>query len=270
MLSGLTVEELKARAATAASGSARVSTRSARRAGRVDRRDGEGHAGRAGRRAVHAQGAGCSSSKLDGYRLLAARTRRRARCCSRATATTTRRRLSRDRAGRRGAAVRATASSTARWSCSTATAARAFSGSSGAAKLQPADRHPPCHGLSAGHLLRVRPARLRGFRPARAAARSARRSCSRELHPARGRAAVPRSRRASRARCSTSRSSALRLEGIIAKKADAPYKAGRSPHWLKIRSQQDGRLRRRGLHGAEGLAAAASARCSSPSTWTAR
>ena len=33
---------------------------------------------------------------------------------------------------------------------------------------------------------------------------------------------------------------ALGLEGIIAKKADAPYRAGRSPHWLKIKAERTG------------------------------
>jgi bifunctional non-homologous end joining protein LigD len=32
----------------------------------------------------------------------------------------------------------------------------------------------------------------------------------------------------------------LGLEGIVAKKADAPYRAGRSPHWLKIRADRTG------------------------------
>ncbi|MBI3932541.1 MAG: DNA ligase D [Acidobacteria bacterium] len=32
----------------------------------------------------------------------------------------------------------------------------------------------------------------------------------------------------------------LRLEGIMAKKADAPYRAGRSPHWLKLRVDRTG------------------------------
>ncbi len=31
---------------------------------------------------------------------------------------------------------------------------------------------------------------------------------------------------------------ALGLEGIVGKKADAPYKGGRSPHWLKVRAEQ--------------------------------
>ena len=31
---------------------------------------------------------------------------------------------------------------------------------------------------------------------------------------------------------------ALGLEGVVGKKADAPYKAGRSPHWVKIRAEQ--------------------------------
>ncbi len=30
----------------------------------------------------------------------------------------------------------------------------------------------------------------------------------------------------------------LRLEGLIAKRADAPYRAGRSPHWLKLRAER--------------------------------
>ena len=33
---------------------------------------------------------------------------------------------------------------------------------------------------------------------------------------------------------------ALGLEGIIAKKADAPYRSGRSPHWLKIKAERTG------------------------------
>lgn len=32
--------------------------------------------------------------------------------------------------------------------------------------------------------------------------------------------------------------SRLKLEGLIAKKADAPYRAGRSPHWLKLRTER--------------------------------
>ena len=31
---------------------------------------------------------------------------------------------------------------------------------------------------------------------------------------------------------------AIGLEGIIAKKADSPYRAGRSPHWIKVRADQ--------------------------------
>ena len=33
---------------------------------------------------------------------------------------------------------------------------------------------------------------------------------------------------------------ALGLEGIIAKKADVPYRSGRSPHWLKIKAERTG------------------------------
>jgi bifunctional non-homologous end joining protein LigD len=32
----------------------------------------------------------------------------------------------------------------------------------------------------------------------------------------------------------------LRLEGIMAKQADSPYRGGRSPHWLKIRAERTG------------------------------
>ncbi|MEE8218303.1 MAG: non-homologous end-joining DNA ligase, partial [Vicinamibacteria bacterium] len=32
--------------------------------------------------------------------------------------------------------------------------------------------------------------------------------------------------------------SRLRLEGLIAKRADSPYRAGRSPHWLKLRAER--------------------------------
>ena len=33
---------------------------------------------------------------------------------------------------------------------------------------------------------------------------------------------------------------AMGLEGIIAKKADAPYRGGRSRHWVKIKAEQTG------------------------------
>ncbi|MGI8497035.1 MAG: DNA polymerase ligase N-terminal domain-containing protein [Gemmatimonadaceae bacterium] len=34
--------------------------------------------------------------------------------------------------------------------------------------------------------------------------------------------------------------SAMGLEGIVAKKADAPYRKGRSPHWIKIKAERTG------------------------------
>ena len=102
-----------------------------------------------------------------------------------------------------------------------------------------ADRHPARGGRGTGHLLRLRPAR---------ASRTS--TCARF-----------RSRRESR--CSSGccrRSGALRylehveedgealyreaerlgLEGVVGKKAAAPYKAGRSAVWLKVRSRKTG------------------------------
>ena len=45
---------------------------------------------------------------------------------------------------------------------------------------------------------------------------------------------------------------ALGLEGIIAKRADAPYRAGRTDDWLKIKAEQSERLRHRRLHAPKG------------------
>jgi bifunctional non-homologous end joining protein LigD len=58
---------------------------------------------------------------------------------------------------------------------------------------------------------------------------------------------------------------ALGLEGIVAKKADAPYRAGRSPHWLKVRADRTaefvvvGFTRPRGARGARGAGGAGGA-----------
>ena len=54
---------------------------------------------------------------------------------------------------------------------------------------------------------------------------------------------------------------ALGLEGIMAKRADSPYKRGPLRAWLKIRTRRTGRLRRGRLHRAQGHARRVSGRC---------
>ena len=57
---------------------------------------------------------------------------------------------------------------------------------------------------------------------------------------------------------------AMGLEGIIAKKADAPYRGGRSSTVAQDQGGANRRLRHRRLHQAEGQSRRTSARCSSP------
>ena len=138
----------------------------------------------------------------------------------------------------------------------------------GRARLRRADRHPPRGGRVPGHLLRLRPARLRGLRPAAAAAhdpqgdrcggccrrsaRSATSSTSRSDGEAlyqRGRAARARGHRRQEGRLRPTRRDARRLAQGRARGRPATSWSSASP-----------RPRAR---------AAGSARCSSPSSWTA-
>jgi bifunctional non-homologous end joining protein LigD len=65
------------------------------------------------------------------------------------------------------------------------------------------------------------------------------------------RPARARSHRARR-RAFLAQVAALKLEGMIAKKADAPYRAGRSELLVQDQSRTDGGFRHRRIHGAEG------------------
>jgi ATP-dependent DNA ligase len=47
------------------------------------------------------------------------------------------------------------------------------------------------------------------------------------------------------------RASALNLEGIISKKADAPYRSGRSQSWIKAKCIQTARFPYRRLHSGD-------------------
>ena len=104
-----------------------------------------------------------------------------------------------------------------------------------AGAAHPARRRPARRGGEPGDALRLRPPGLRGLRPAAAAARRA------QGDPAPGGAAgrpldPPHRRRSpSAARTSTPPSPAMGLEGIVAKRADSPYRSGYSADWLKVR-----------------------------------
>ena len=57
------------------------------------------------------------------------------------------------------------------------------------------------------------------------------------------------------------------LEGIVAKKSDAPYRGGRSSQWLKIKAERTDDFVIVGFTEPKG-AGIVSGRCSSPTTWT--
>ena len=146
------------------------------------------------------------------------------------------RRLPGDR-GRPGrASGAAISSSTARWWCSTRGAARASSGCSSASRpgSEAAARRPP-----PGHPLRLRlPGRGRA-RPAGAAPAGAQGGAAAASSAASRRSASSTTWPPTASR-SSPRSARLGLEGIVAKRADAPYVPGRSRDWRKIRIERTG------------------------------
>ncbi len=221
VLSGLTVEELGEGGDRGERIRARLDALGATRRA-VDVQVGEAHAGGDGRPAVHAQGVAVRAQArrlsraggADRRRLAAADPQRQRH----------RRRLSRGHPGDRGAAVRAAG---ARRRSGRARRRRPpqLSTASGPRQAEPPDRHPPRDGLDAGHLLRLRPARLRGLRSPRAAADGAEGAAAGD-HPPRGRAAVPGTRRASRARCSTRRPSASSWRASSRRRRTRPTRRG--------------------------------------------
>ena len=86
-----------------------------------------------------------------------------------------------------------------------------------------------------------------------AAARRARRSCS-ALLPRAGPAALRRPRRGAGRGPARSRPAGSGSRAIVGKKADSPYRGGRSADWVKVRARPHRRLRRRRLHAARGRA----------------
>ena len=137
------------------------------------------------RRAVHARGLAVRAQD-DGYRLLAATRRTATRACSTARGNDVTALFPEIARARRGAAVRRASCSTARWSCSTTTGVPSFQ------RLQ---KRAPAHARARdieraalelpGDRSTLRPARVRGPRPARAAARRAQaRCCARCCPPA--------------------------------------------------------------------------------------
>ena len=133
---------------------------------------------------------------------------------------------------------------------------------------QPADRHPPCRGRDAGHLLRLRPPGLRGLRPAPASPHRQEGDPSAPAAAGRG-AALSRARRGRR-RSALSRGRAARSRGHRREEGDRALQgrplaglaqgpiAARPPttSWWATPRPKD--------------RAAASARCTWPSSWTER
>ena len=113
-----------------------------------------------------------------------------------------------------------------------------------------AARHPPRGGGIAGDALRLRPARARGLRPPHASAGRAEGASSQRVVPPPARSATSTTSR-SEGEAFFARWSGMGLEGIIAKKADAPTRGG----GRRVAQDQGGtqrRFRGRGLHRAEG------------------
>ncbi len=203
--------------------------------------------------------------KLDGYRLIASKSRGKSML-----AHAERQRLHRGLSRRSRAPstrCRSTrSSSTARSSCLDDAGKPSFARLQQRGTLHDPARDQARRGGAAGHVLRVRLSRLRGFRPAAAAAHGPQRTAARSL-PETRRDAPARSHRARGRSDSSRRSSAMGLEGIIAKRADANYRGGRSDQWLKIKAEQTRRLRHRRVHESQRQREPTSARCSSP-TWS--
>ncbi len=174
--------------------------------------------------------------KYDGYRLLAGRRGR-----SRAPPLPARHGrdgdLSRDRAGPVRAALRAVRSGR-RGRRPRRERAPEVRPAPEARPPAAARRHRADVGGAAGHAVRVRPARLRGFRPALPAARTAQ-GPPPEAAPPRGARALRRPRRGTGQ--GTARGGRRpRAGGRRRKKADAPYRAGRSADWIKVRLDRAG------------------------------
>ena len=133
------------------------------------------------------------------------------------------------RARRRSASTRP--GSTARSSCSTTNGTPDFNALQNAFDAARSEQH---------RLLPVRRALLRRPRPAPGAAARAPRSCCRQLldeHAQRARALQRRLRRRRRP-AMLQPACRMELEGVIAKRADAPYVSRRTETWLKLKCQQ--------------------------------
>ncbi len=224
VLSGRTVEELRDGVDPAAPirARARAPRRSAAR-GRGSRRSSRCWPSRAS--APFSRPGWLFEVKYDGYRMLAATGRRAGRACATAAATTRRPASPRSRdalgalpferfvARRRGRRARRRR----------------------AAELPapPAARAPDAPRATSRARTRREPATffvfdllgVRGPRPARAAARRAQGAAARDRSRRRGRCATATTSRSTARRCSRRRA-ALGLEGIVAKRADSPYRAG--------------------------------------------
>ena len=190
--------------------------------------------------------------KLDGYRVLAVRAGRR-RAAPHPERQRLQRRVSRGPARGRGAAVRPRLLLDGEVVALDDAGRPSFQRLQGRARLRAADRHPPCDGAVPGHLLRLRPARLRGFRPARLPLTSP------QGDPATGpaacrRAPLPRARGGATARCSTSEAERLGLEGIVGKKAAVTLQGGTLPPLAQGPRPPERRLRGGRLHRPQGLA----------------
>ena len=161
--------------------------------------------------------------KLDGYRLHRQQVARRG-AAAHAQRQRLHGRLSRNRARDQRASVRRVHH---RWRSRRASTRREAELLAAAATRATARRrrHQARRGRAAGDVLRVRPARVRGLRSAPAAARS-REGASHDGVAEARRRSMRSTTSSAKARRFSRRSTTMGLEGIIAKKADAPYRGG--------------------------------------------
>ena len=197
-------------------------------------------------------------------RLPRARRARAGRAAPRATASGERRDvdLSRDRARARGAAVRRPGAR--RRDRRARRGGPAELPAAAAARAAAAPQRHPARGASScrRRCYVLRPARASRASTCGRCRSSSASACCRRCCRAPGRCATSTTSR-SRARRSTSEVSRLRLEGLIAKRADSPYRAGRSPRLAEAPRRARVATSSSSASRSRRAAAPASARCTS-------
>ena len=267
MLSGLTVEEVKAGRSHGVAGAQGARAEGGAARARVDPATTPAHARRAAPTKRSRATAGCSSSSSMATACSRA-SRAARRCCSRATATTTPRSFRKSRGPSRRCPSTTCIIDGEVVVLDTDGQAELLAAAAARAHLVAA-RHQARGGRAPGGVLRVRPARVRGLRRPRPCRSSRRKQLLAELIPKLG--AVRYLDHIEReGEAFLKQVAAIGLEGIIAKKADAPVSRRTHAAMAQDQGRAHRRLRDRRLHGAKGQPHAASARCSSPTTSTAR